>query len=128
MSSLQNKWVYLFRSFPKLGRPNGKIILSPGPDNKRQSKIIWESKNNIWDVDLLEIMYEWIYWKLPWNCMGPADLAKTVTIAFLLFLSSNFDVFADAQLSYFYFAGATYDFYFHNNSDPAITQCVSIES
>ena len=120
--------MYLFRSFPKLGRQNGNIILSPGPENQIQSKIIWESKNNIWDVDLLEIVYEWIYWKLPWNCMEPAELAKTVTIAFLLFLSSNFDVFADAQLSYFYFAGATYDFYFHNNSDPAITQCVLFES
>ena len=63
--------------------------------------------------------------------MGPVELAKTVAIAFLLFISSNFDVFADAQLSYFYFAGATYDFYFeyfHNNSDPAITQCVLIGS
>ena len=56
--------------------------------------------------------------------MGPAELAKTVAIAFLLFLSSNFDVFADAQLSYFYFAGATYDFFFQNMSNPTIAQCV----
>ena len=56
--------------------------------------------------------------------MAPAELAKTVAIAFLLFLSSNFDVFADGQLSYFYFAGATYDFIFQNMSDPTIAQCV----
>ena len=43
-------------SFPKLGRPNGTLILSPGPEIQRQSKIIWESKN-IWDVDLQETLY-----------------------------------------------------------------------
>ena len=90
------KWVYIFCSFSKLGQPDGDIILAPGPKDLTKPKIIYESKHNIWDVDLLEIVYEWTYWKLPWNCMGPAELAKTVAIAFLLFLSSNFDVFADA--------------------------------
>ena len=116
--------MYLFCFFLKLGQPDGDIILAPGPKDLTKPKIIYESKHNIWDVDLLEIMFEWTYWKLPWNCMGPAELAKTVAIAFLLFLSSNFDVFADAQLSYFYFAGATYDFFFQNMSNPTIAQCV----
>ena len=84
------------------------------------SKIIFESKDKIWDIDWTQIWYELKYWEPPWQCMSFKEFLKLFIIALIMFCVSNYDVYTDGQLTYLYFSGDMYEFRFWNDTNGTI--------
>ena len=101
-----------------------EILSSPiVTENQRgASEISWESKENVWQINWTSINYELVNWQAPWNFMKFGELIKTTIVPLMLFLTSNWDVFSDGEVAYYYLVGTYYNYYLYNHSDPIINK------
>ena len=106
-----------------LGRETGEILSAPVPSpNQGPSNILWESKEQVWEINWTSLKHELVNWEAPWNVMKLGDFIKSVLISLMLFLASSWDVLSDAQVAHLYIAGNNYDYYFSNQTDPTISE------
>ena len=88
------------------------------PEDK--TDITWETKSRLGDQDWQLLKTEFVNWVGPWTYLSHGEFAIIFIIALVSLISSNFDIWSDGQLSYAYFFGTMYEFYFTNQSHPTI--------
>ena len=98
----------------------GDLRLDPAMKPEEKTDIIWETKYRLGDHDWQLLKTEFVNWVGPWTYLSLGEFAIIFVIALVSLISSNFDIWSDGQLSYTYFFGSIYEFYFTNKSHPMI--------
>ena len=93
-----------------LGKESDAIYPEPIEEKEcpEESKITWESKDIIWEIDWLVLKHEFSTMVAPWRQMQIGDFLKSFLVEFIHLLSSNWDLITDAQLTYSYLYGNRY--------------------
>ena len=93
-----------------LGKESDEVCPAPIEDKEclEESKISWESKDTLWEIDWLVLKHEFSTMAAPWRQMQTGDFLKSFLVAFFHLLSSNWDLITDAQLTYSYINGNRY--------------------
>ena len=87
---------------------------------EEKTDITWETKSILGDQDWQLLKTEFVGWVGPWTYLSRSEFAIIFVIALVSLISSNFDIWSDGELSYAYFFGSIYEFYFTNQSHPTI--------
>lgn len=98
----------------------GDLRLDPAMKPEEKTDITWQTKSRLGDHDWQLLKTEFVNWVGPWTYLSLGDFAIILVIALVSLISSNFDIWSDGQLSYTYFIGTMYEFYFTNQSHPTI--------
>ena len=98
----------------------GDLRIATAIKPEEKTDITWETKSRLGDQDWQLLKTEFVNWVGPWTYLSHGDFAKIFVIALVSLISSNFDMWSDGQLSYAYFFGTIYQFYFTNQSHPMI--------
>ena len=93
-----------------LGKESGQIHPAPVEEKEchEESKITWESKDTIWEIDWVVLKHEFSTMEAPWIQLQIGDFLKSFLVAFIHLLSSIWDLSTDAQLTYSYLYGNRY--------------------
>ena len=93
-----------------LGKESGEFYPAPIKEKEcpEESKITWESKDTIWEIDWVVLKHEFSTMEAPWIQLQIGDFLKSFLVAFFHLLSSNWDLITDAQLTYSYLNGNRY--------------------
>ena len=89
---------------------------------EEKTDITWQTKSQLGDQDWQLLKTEFVNWVGPWTYLSLGEFAIIFVIALVSLISSNFDIWSDGQLSYTYFFGTIYEFYFTNQSHPTISE------
>ena len=103
-----------------LDKKIGDLRLDPVMKPEEKTDITWETKSRLGDQDWQLLKTEFVNWVGPWTYLSRGEFAIIFVIALVSLISSNFDIWSDGQLSYTYFFGTMYEFYFTNQSHPTI--------
>ena len=98
----------------------GDLRLDPTKKPEEKTDITWETKSRLGDQDWQLLKTEFVNWVGPWTYLSLGEFVIIFVIALVSLISSNFDIWSDGQLSYAYFFGTIYQFYFTNQSHPTI--------
>ena len=93
-----------------LGKESDEIHPAPieEKESPEESKITWESKYTIFEIDWVVLKHEFSTMEAPWIQLKFGDFLKSFLVAFIHLLSSNWDLITDAQLTYSYLYGNRY--------------------
>ena len=89
-------------------------------EHQEKSKIIWKSRERIWEIDWYVLWYELKNFEVPWKSLSKGQFLKSFVIAWLHLILSTRDIISDGLLAHTYFHGTEYKYMFLNNTDPAI--------
>ena len=98
----------------------GDLRIAPAMKPEEKTDITWETKSRLGYQDWQLLKTEFANWVGPWTYLSLGEFAIIFVIALVSLISSNFDIWSDGQLSYTYFFGSIYEFYFTNQSHPMI--------
>ena len=100
----------------------GDLRIAPAMKPEEKTDITWETKSRLGDQDWHLLKTEIVNWVGPWTYLSLGEFALIFVIAMVSLIASNFDIWSDGQLSYAYFFGTIYEFYFTNQSHPTINK------
>ena len=105
------------------GKNTGEVLTEPTePQNPNPIRIVWSSQKKLYEIDWFALWYELKNWELPWQYMNFSEILKPFLIALIQFFFCNYDMITDGQVTYKFFNGANYEYYFLNDTDPTINR------
>ena len=89
-------------------------------EHQEKSKIIWKSRERIWEIDWYILWYELKNFEVPWKFLSLGQFLKSFVIACVHLILSTGDIISDGLLAHAYLHGTEYRYMFLNNTGPEI--------
>ena len=104
-----------------LGKTSGIYAIQQAQDeHQEKSKIIWKSRERIWEIDWYVLKYELKNFEVPWKSHSIGQFLKSFVIACVHLIFCTGDTVSDGLLAHTYLHGTEYKYMFLNNTDPEI--------
>ena len=92
-----------------LGKTSGIYAIQQAQDeHQEKSKIIWKSRERIWEIDWYVLKYELKNFEVPWKSHSIGQFLKSFVIAWVHLILSTGDIISDGLLAHAYLHGTEY--------------------